>query len=293
VSVVLVMVAAASGCSFDEVSLERTRCPCAPGWVCDVTANECVREGARDAGDHDASDGAVERADAGGPDASSDAASDAGRAPSACDDALSDVVFCDGFEDGTLLDPWTETFGEPGGAVLETERTYRGAGALRASVSGAEARSAIVLRGPKATTEGDVYARAYYYLASGGPDPLRLTALLFAERGGESLGVGAQLADTFYVHVGPVPARYPSPAAPPVPRDRWFCVQFHVRVGAAGAVHLSVDGTEVFAMDPVATLPPGGLQDLIVGIEYSADTAGPATLYADEIAVDGAPIPCD
>jgi hypothetical protein len=291
---------AIASCVLDEVSLERAKCPCVEGWVCDVARGECVRAGgldaAVDAGRDAGADANVREPDAGSIDAAMpDAgAPDAGSDPSACDDSLAGAIFCDGFEGDSLVPPWTAMLEVTGSASLDP-MAYRGRGALLANTPMGPSRGAVIFAAEEAGGEGvEIHGRAYYYIPSG-PVLTRVTGMLFIEPGDplEAVGVGPQFGTTFYVYVGPARMAIASPAAAPVPRDRWFCVQFRMVTGVMGEVEMAVDGTTVVVAKGINTLPMGGIQNLEVGIEYATSTQEAISLYVDEVAVGFAPLPCD
>jgi hypothetical protein len=302
VRLVSLLTLALAGCVFDEVSLEGARCPCTEGWVCDTARDQCVRSGrdasSFDAGRSDASrDSGTPPRDTGAIDAAMPDAgnADAGPDPSSCDDALSGAFVCDGFEGDALMPPWTSLLLVNGEVTIDRTTVYRGRGALRAEVTMPSSRAAVVFAHDTVLGEGDeVYGRAYYYLPSG-PDLVRVTGMLFIEPGDplEAVGIGVQFGTTYYAYVGPASMAISSPGGMVVPRDRWFCVQYHAVIGAMGSVEVIVEGMPVVSMTPINTLPMAGVQNVEIGIEYTVSTQMPVVVYVDEAAAGTAPLPCD
>jgi hypothetical protein len=287
------------GCAVPALDLEGRECPCGgSGWRCDTTRNVCVRdELVLDAGRRDA----FVRADSGrARDAGSDAGEDddagemrdGGADPSACDDVHAGAIFCDGFESGDTFPEWdglsTEGGGVPG---LSTGERYRGGGAFDARTSGGSQRAYISREGFGAVATGELDLRAYLFLRSTPATDHISTIFLFDEAAN---GVALE------VYAGGNAAIYLSetdesfPISPPIPRDRWVCVELHVTIAASGTVAFSWDGEERERVADIDTRPDGSYTDFSVGILNSAssNTEGSALLF-DEVVLDDAPIGCD
>lgn len=262
------------GCVLAPVDLEDRPCPCAAGWSCDTARDRCVRELA-DAGS--APDAHVEDP------------------TTACDDLLRDALFCESFEDPSLLH-WTVQEAYDGTVGYTRERAFRGVGALAASTSatgGYAERIASVLG---SITEGDVHVRAYVYVPEGAP----LVHSSILHIGGHRSRVateplaGFNAMDGFasmYVGAGDF---HVDDQLVAVPRDRWFCVQLQVHVDdVAGEARIWIDQTLAGERVGVDTRPEGPYESLGAGIAWSTLTQEPFTVLVDEIAIARTPMPCE
>jgi hypothetical protein len=288
----VVLAALFCGCSLGEVPIDDARCPCVAGYRCDVARDRCVRDVGSDGGpSFDAADRDSGPSDAGSTDAGPaiDGGFDAGLDSTGCDDVLAGGLFCDGFEGSDLITGWELDREDMGVTSLVADPVYRGAGAMSASTSAATGVAAVTSTLASAVSEGDLWARAYFYVPSG-PALALATVLIFY---GDDDGYGAQFRETYGAWMGTPTGRVVSPGGMPVPRDRWFCYELHVVVGAAGSIEVFASGEQVIAMSGIPTLPTGGLHTITAGLEFTVDTQEPLTIYVDEVAAGPTRLPCD
>lgn len=303
-----------AGCVLDPVDLSAKQCPCADGWVCDRFRNRCVSVEPPDAAPptdagRDAAEGGSPLPDGGPGDGggvtdafvvvdagAEDAALDTGPPPdpSACDDALSSAVFCDGFEIA-LPGPWTSRVELFGSAERVAAPVYRGDGALRGATTATNGQAAMVKH--LDALAGDVWVRGYFYFPSSA-DLSDVSLFYVAERAAPYHGfaVGVQLGGRPWAWVGAPTSVYEiAPAGSEVPRDRWVCFQVHAFVAdSGGSAELFVDGTSHVVLSGVDTSPAGGLTYLAAGLERAGTMQpGPVEIFADEIAIGTGPLPCD
>lgn len=311
VAVALLLVA--FGCSFDEVELSGKACPCASGWVCDPATLLCVpllpADGGLDATRADAaaidaptSDRAMPPTDAPGLDAGPDAGPrdsgfdggpidaglDAGPPdPTGCDDLHAGALLCDGFESDADFAEWTENRG----ASETMTPVYRGDWAMRATSSTSDNTNYVFERFTDVTS-GELFVRTYVYLPSGSPAEHLVLAQL--EEGGApwdyahvalrsgALRVGHRKGSTYVYRDGP-----------PMPRDRWVCLELRVEVASAGTVQMFVDGASAasFSADTNLSRP---YSTFYIGISYRGSSqTGTANVYMDEIVLSRSRIGCD
>ena len=117
-----------------------------------------------------------------------------------------------------------------------------------------------------------------------GVDLVRITGMLFIEPGDplEAVGIGHQFGATYYAYVGPASMAVASPDAMEVPRDRWFCMQYHAVIGVMGSVEVLAEGETVVSATGIDTLPMGGIQNVEVGLEYTVMSQKPLAIYVDD-----------
>lgn len=282
----------APGCVLGPVDLESKPCPCGPGYVCDDARNRCVREG-DDAGA--TLDAMVDPPDAAQPDALPELDAPVDDPTTACDDLLRDAIFCESFEDRSLLH-WTVRESYDGVVGHTFDRAFRGSGALSArstAAAGYAERIATVVGG---VTDGDLYVRAYFYI----PDGVPLVHSNLLHVGGHRSRVtteplaGFNVVDGFaamYIGAGNVSLRA---ALVMVPRDQWFCVQYQLQVDdVAGSARLWIDGVPAGEALDIDTRTDDPYVSLGAGIGWSALDQEPFEVAIDEIAVGRSPLPCE
>ena len=227
----------------------------------------------------------------------SDTGTDAGPSGSACDDALSGVLFCDGFEAPTLF-PWQVANVAGAEVARETDPVYRGDGSLGIELTTPGSRNSNVSTTfPSPVTSGQLFARAYVRIPSGASfDFLQFLSLTESQDpfgavhvrlvSGPSLQVSARVNDT-------VSTTRNSSAI--LPTDQWLCFQVSVDVSpAAGSVSVFVDGSPLVVMTSLPTVPAGGYDSFVLGVNFSDPAQPPVQIFVDEAAVDTtASIPCD
>jgi hypothetical protein len=306
--VVLALVAVAA-CSFEDVDLDGKTCPCAAGWECDPGTLRCVPLAPRDGGfdarlvdgdtppDAPARDGRVP-IDAPGVDAPPvidadldapfDGGFDAGPDETGCDDVHAGAMLCDGFEAGAGFPDWWMNRG----AAYATDPVYRGNYSILVHSSVASTL-AYLYESFEEVTSGELYGRAYVYVAS--DQTAESLVILHLEESGSPydyaelqiqggvLRVGARNRTAGFEYVN----------GPPMPRDRWVCIELGFAIGTSATIELSVDGVPAASLphDTTRTMP---WRILYAGISNrgSAQT-GTVELYMDEIVLSRSPIGCD
>lgn len=276
------------GCTVEPIDLSGRTCPCASGWLCDAITNTCHQFVFRDAGPFDAG----RAVDAGAIDA---AMIDAGAPPASSCEPLalrSDILVCDGFEDG--LGDWA--LREDTGTVeLETSTVRRGARAMRneTNVMQVSGRADAITPPWTMVSSGELHYRMWLRVPSD-----------FVEENFALLITSEDVApyDGFAVHLraGGVLSLYSALSGvnllgdASVPRDEWFCLQLAVRVDdVAGSYSVRVDGVEVIAQGGLDTRPSMGYSGAAIGIAWTSESQGPATVYVDEVAIATSAIPCE
>lgn len=309
-----------TGCSVKEVDYDGLECPCISGWVCDTATNTCVRPGTADGGGLDAGmredatmpiDSGEPPVDSGEPpidsgepmDASmpedagdTDAGMppvDAGPGATRCDDIHAGRLFCEDFE-GSLATRWSDQRLTAGSsAAISGETTYLGSGALRVStamgVQEAFARATVL----PAMTTGDLYVRSYYYFPSSfAMDAIEFAGIAEASRAYHLISTTYVSSSDVHTHNFPADMRQSGMMA--IPRDRWVCVEQHVRFDATmGAIELSYDGAMVARLRMMDTDDMRGLRTIEAGIIWQSEAQVPAVAFVDEIVADTSPIGCD
>jgi hypothetical protein len=284
----LALASMAPGCVLGPVDLESKPCPCAQGYVCDETRNRCVREGS-DAGLVPPLDATVEE------DALVDLDAPVDDPSTACDDLLRDAIFCESFEDRSLLH-WTVRESYDGTVTHTFDRAFRGAGALTASSTapaGYAERIATVVGG---VSDGDLYVRAYVYIPEGMP----LVHSSLVHVGGHRTRVateplaGFNAVDGFaamYIGAGGVSLR---DRLVTLPRNEWFCMQYELHIDdVAGSARIWIDGVLAGEALDIDTHNESPYESLGAGIAWSALDQEPFEVAIDEIAIGRSPLPCE
>lgn len=221
---------------------------------------------------------------------SDDSLKDAG-ATRACSE-LSNVVFCDGFEDVALAN-WTYEVVQNGTLARSTVRAHSGSASMRATTGAPSANNA-ARKGVRAfdhVESGDLWVRYYYYVPNTVVISPSFSTVVVAEI--EQPYFGFSLLDFgTQVNLGVLGAMYDGTAA--LAKDRWTCVELHVQIAASGGrFEAYLDGTLAVRTRALATLPAMGYTSLDVGIHYTDPKQGPVEAFVDDVAASTSRIGCD
>jgi hypothetical protein len=245
--------------------------------------------GMLDAGeDHDA----ALPTDAGGVDDPDDAgAADGGEASELCPERPG-LLFCDGFEDPTFA-RWSYNPVTNGTTTRSTMRKRTGLASLRATTGSAalgnEARWATkALANQKS---GDLWLRFYNWL----PGPVMVQTHF-------SVGVMSEIMEPYggfsvlvrpnRVDMGSMRGFYEGTRV--FPRDKWVCVELHVRIDPVDGVFEGyLDGVLAVSSGPTNTLPADGFTSAEVGIHYADANQGPVEIFVDDVVIAKTRVPCD
>lgn len=216
--------------------------------------------------------------------------------PPAASCATSTRARCEDFESGAISSArWglSQTAATVSTVTAATGKVYRGSYAMR--VEGAASASGF----SGGISDSDLltplssgfYVRAFFYLVGPGIDYAQL-----GEAGPSAGGTGHLLAhDGRYVTLQDygytTPNLYQSSTSR-LPLDQWFCLEWQVKRGATqaqGETHVWLNDVELTDLQAVPA-PVGATDFLFVG--YTTDRTTAATLYVDELIVDGARIGC-
>jgi hypothetical protein len=244
--------------------------------------------------------------DGGSPDAAhpSDAGSldDAGRAGSDAEvDSgpadlcpASDAVFCDGFED-TEFQNWSYPIMQNGTAVQATDGKYvrSGVGSLHAT-TGPAAPNTSARYGVRAfdhQKSGEIWLRSYYYIPKSTVADPAFSTCVVAEVEPPYFGFSLLVLPT-RVAIGVGSTRHPGTLE--FRRDRWVCVELHVRIAASGGVFEAyLDGALAARSPAMDTVPDRGYTTLDVGIHYTDPAQGPVEVYVDDVVADTTRVGCE
>jgi hypothetical protein len=208
--------------------------------------------------------------------------------------AHSDAIFCSGFESPDLSD-WSRVLVVDNATVGQTsDRIYEGNGALHASSTG-EKSSAVVAEDFPAVKDGDLFLRAFLYVPAGLPTKtMNISFLGDVATPDPFKGIDFNLEDGAFSTYVPEndPQRFTSTALT-IPRDRWFCLQVHVRVATgAGAVTILVDGETALDEQGMNTRPDAGIHLLRMGIDWSSLQTEPFDYYIDGLVLATTSVDC-
>jgi hypothetical protein len=297
------------GCVFAPLDQSDKQCPCGIGWVCDETRDRCVRASTFDGGEREGGGPGLDsgpRSDADETEGDSgmsmpDGGPPADRPPigdpnTACDDLLDEAFFCESFEDLSLL-RWPTREELDGTARHSVERAFRGTGAIRAITTApggfAELLATSAIGG---ISDGELYVRGYAYIPAG----FELAHASFVHVGGHRSRTPTETLAGFnvyngmagmYVGAGNVTMDQMLVA---VPRDAWFCFQFHLHVAdVGGTARLWIDEELAGELLDIDTLPAAPYETLGAGVAWSYTTQLSAEIHIDELAASRTPLPCE
>ncbi|MDQ3037536.1 MAG: hypothetical protein M3Y87_34395 [Myxococcota bacterium] len=295
----------APACVIAPVDHASKPCPCATGYVCDTARDRCVA-GSFDAGTEPLDAGPVDPRDAGvdAPDAyaPADAGADADDfdahiddPTTACDDLLSDAIFCESFEDRSMIH-WTVREAYDGTVGHTFARAFRGVGSLTASSTapgGYAERIATVVGG---VTDGDLYVRAYVHI----PEGAALDHSSLVHIGGHRSRTATEPLAGFNA-IGGFAAMYIGAGGlrmneqlVALPRGVWFCMQYQLHVDdVAGSARLWIDGTPAGELLDIDTRTDSPYVSLGAGVAWSTLAQEPFEVAIDEIAIGRSPLPCE
>lgn len=212
----------------------------------------------------------------------------------ACDDVHERAILCEGFEAPIADPPWRYAYGD---VTIVSEPAHRGIGAMRAEITSDLRNAYLQSVELPYITEGEVFARAYFFLPSS--SPAEWLTLLHVEDGGEPWRFGqVKLIDgVLSIREGAAPelTTAPTQVAEPMPRDRWVCIELRIAVAEAGAVELFLEGRSIASFDGVDMRPMWGYRTLYAALyeEEVRPTGTPSVIYMDEVVVDTTRIGCD
>jgi hypothetical protein len=224
-----------------------------------------------------------------------DAGVDSGPPTTRCG-TLGTTIFCDGFEfvHPSALGPWTRTVITSGSTLATTTSpTFLGSRSLQSRTVTGSVSAALMRDLGASIGGGDVWIRGYFYMpASSGFDWATLI-YLFGGEPGDGIAVMVRGDDSLGIYLGPsdISALHGSRG---VRRDAWNCVELHISIAdSGGLVEMFLEGLSAGSFGPHDTLPPGGFEELYVGVENSSATHPPFTLYTDEVVVARTRMPCE
>jgi hypothetical protein len=220
------------------------------------------------------------------------------------------LLFCDGFEGGSLAAPWTTDrvrSPEDGGplptVLVESGRSYRGSHAVHSHVDqlGGQTYVQALFRQNNVGPMGHLYVRAFFYLDPG----LAGTSSLFwavtqdqAPYGGIGMAFEPNKHLDWYTYYAPINRGGISNTL--MPYGRWVCMEWEVDDGpipttdaGTGTMHVWMDDAEIsdLALQQVWTKP--FFHGYTFGFDFNSNgTTGPLDIWVDEVAIDGARIGC-
>jgi hypothetical protein len=219
-----------------------------------------------------------------------DAAADGGSGE--CVDVHQAALVCSGFEPTALTDEWNEVMEGAGELERSTARAHSGQAALHATTRDAMSAAALVRRlGP--VRAGELHLRAHLYVPSGSPTEIINVFYVGAAPGPDPfVGIDFNLQDDAVEVFSPQADPVRQTGTGLIPRDRWFCFQARIEVRDEGAVEARVDGVPAVEATDIDTLPPGGIVELRVGIDWSSEQREPFEVYVDDVVLDTVEVAC-
>jgi hypothetical protein len=191
-------------------------------------------------------------------------------------------LFCDGFESPNLADVWTLA----GGVSTGAPRT--GSASLAAAITSQTRVASAAVRTFGASAGTELFARAWFFV----PATSSLAHLNLLSFPGDSSGDIAVYTSQNELRVWNFAVSGSSSSGLAVPRDRWFCIELHVSIGATGAIEVRLDDQPVITRSNELTQLPGGYGWLEVGITWAHPVQPPTSLRVDDVVAATQPIGC-
>jgi hypothetical protein len=196
-----------------------------------------------------------------------------------------DALFCDGFEDPNLV-AWTLI----GAASRVITGAHVGTAALKVETEMSKDTALAVQQAFGSITSGELHVRAWFRVPSGfAAFHMDLLALSSTGEGGiVVLGYRDRLA----VYQSTDASAPRSVEGPPLPRDRWICVELRVEVTDPGDLELWIDGSLVASLSQIDVHPSSGYSSIAVGLPWTDEGQPASRVLVDEVIVDTKPIGC-
>ncbi len=203
-----------------------------------------------------------------------------------------DALFCDGFEDPDFAQ-WDYTAIENGTVTRSTARVRTGAASLRAT-TGASGQTNYARYGARVfdhQTSGDIWLRYYYFVPSSTAVSTMFSSGLVGEIEppyfGFSLTIRPDRTD-----IAAANTLYRS--STPFPRDRWTCVELHVKIdSSSGYFEAYFDGDLAIKSPNTDTVPDMGYTNVDLGIHYTDPGQGPVEVFVDDVVAGNQRVGCD
>jgi hypothetical protein len=237
----------------------------------------------------DASDGSTQiTMDAslldGGPDASApeDSGVDLdGSVPTTCGDFPSAVV-CSTFDDAN------------GFTAYQTNGQIQLVFGVLDSVTVAPGGSAYYVAAFPAVTSGTLYFRGHIRIV-GDFAISNVNPLMIGSYPQSDFGLDFNLLSGARLEVNPSSGAGPAVSTATLARDQWICLQGTIVLGdgTTGSVSVTADGAQLVSSVSVDTLPPGGVKNLSIGIDWTAGDQANSRIQWDDIVLARAPVGCD
>ncbi len=240
---------------------------------------------------------------ASGPDGAGDVGDDSGGISTLCGSkALAGGLLCETFETpASVVDP---TLSSGAGAERVTTVVFAGNHSLRATVPnmmGQGGGAAYITRtlGSR-RSEGPLFVRAFMFLPAESEtrrDWLVMLKLFAADDSSSASKISFDLIDRDALQLAVNPAKqFPGSATNAIPRNRWFCVELAVFLGAAGspssAVQLYIDDAlQLSVPQGTATVGPLGVNAIQFGLDV-AGARGTSEVFIDNVAAATERIGC-
>ena len=210
-----------------------------------------------------------------------------------CAGLRKDALVCSGFEPTASTEEWSEVTEGEGELERSTARAHSGQAALHAITRDAMSAAALSHSlGP--VRAGELHLRAHLYVPSGQPTEIINVFYIGAAAGPDPfVGIDINLQDDAVEVFSPQANPVRQTGTGLIPRDRWFCLQARLEVrDEAGVVEVRVDGVPAVEATDIDTLPPNGIVELRVGIDWSSEQQEPFELYVDDVVLDTLEVDC-
>jgi hypothetical protein len=205
------------------------------------------------------------------------------------------LLFCDGFESGSLSTSVWE-IKEKLGTVGPEACGYRGRGAVRLESQQAQSGETVSVnvhhQDQRIASLGTVFVRAHLLVEA---NTLTTTTkiMLLKQGGGPSGGVKLQVAKDGLLSVSNTLTDQTATSSAPLPFGRWACLELEVKIGNPGQIRAYVDGTMfVDASQRTSANPALAIVGFgVINLDTVAPQA-PIRMWVDEVVVGGERVGC-
>lgn len=144
-----------------------------------------------------------------------------------------------------------------------------------------------------AVTSGTIYFRGHMRIV-GDFAISNVNPLMIGDYGPTDFGLDVNLLSGARVEVNPSGGGSPVVSTATLLRDRWICLQGTIVLGnGTGSVRIAADGAQVLSADGMDTLPPGGVRNVSIGIDWTAGDQVNSRIQWEDFVLASSSVGCE